>query len=860
MNEIALRVIVSCIVLFFSSTLSQTSVQAKSRMLKPDYARLVARANLRYGNPVEQSEAGMPIGNGRMGTLLWTTPTALKMQINRVDIFANGSATGNFPQRHTDYCGGAGFVDVEFIEYGDAVFTDEQTQQHLSCYDGLARVEGKDIQIQALAWHEQDVIALHVTDQREQSGTVSVNLRMLRNPDRRTAGHIARSTLDSRDGAIILTQRFEEKGYYCGSAVAVGVYGRHSEIRQADERRWQLTVQPGRGSFTVLIASAAGFNREENLTSAALTQLNHAADREFLQLAASNKAWWHDFWSRSFVHLSSEDGTAEMIEAHYTYYLYLMACTSRGTFPAKFNGMLWTTGGDTRQWGGQYWGANQSCLYNSALLAANHPELLAPHFDMYSSMLESCALAARQQWGSQGIFIPETLSFDGLSPLPEEIAEEMRELYLLRKPWQQKSEPFLAYARHRLPHASRWNWKANGHWQDGYWTYPEKGGGPFGHVTHIFSRGAKIAYQYWLRYEYTQDEKWLADRAYPVLKGVAEFYRHYPNLRKEADGKYHIHHINSNESIWGGRNTDEEIASMMGILPVVIRASEILDRDADRRPLWQELLDHLSPLPTSDHPDVRASGRPPDEAPYWIRALPPIAQGGGTGRPDGNTMPMWFFDLCTLENDDSETMKIARATYDGYARRGINKDTRIGVLSKVAVTAAMMGRADHIRHLLPNQLSYPDRAPAMANRMDQREGRQTTSAQRLGRAADTLHNALVQSVPPTPGKPPVIRVFPAWPDEWDAHYTLLCRSGFLVSSAMQDGRVDFVEIQSQYGGECRLRNPWYEQDVILFRNGSRSETLSTDLLKFDTARNESIVIVRAETTPEQFKRTVPTSR
>ena len=34
----------------------------------------------------------------------------------------------------------------------------------------------------------------------------------------------------------------------------------------------------------------------------------------------------------------------------------------------------------------------------------------------------------------------------------------------------------------------------------------------------------------------------------------------------------------------------------------------------------------------------------------------------------------------------------------------------------------------------------------MANRMDQREGPQTTSAQRLGRAADALHNALVQSV------------------------------------------------------------------------------------------------------------------
>ena len=71
----------------------------------------------------------------------------------------------------------------------------------------------------------------------------------------------------------------------------------------------------------------------------------------------------------------------------------------------------------------------------------------------------------------------------------------------------------------------------------------------------------------------------------------------------------------------------------------------------------------------------------------------------------------------------------------------------------------------------------------MANRMDQREGRQTTSAQRLGRAADALHNALVQSVGAGPAADPVIRVFPACPHEWDAAFTLLCRGGFLVTIA-----------------------------------------------------------------------------
>ncbi len=41
---------------------------------------------------------------------------------------------------------------------------------------------------------------------------------------------------------------------------------------------------------------------------------------------------------------------------------------------------------------------------------------------MYSGMYDNCATAARQQWGSQGMYIPETTYFDGLEKLPDEIA------------------------------------------------------------------------------------------------------------------------------------------------------------------------------------------------------------------------------------------------------------------------------------------------------------------------------------------------------------------------------------------------------------------------------------------------------
>ncbi len=799
---------------------------AQNELPGVDYAALVSRADLHYDKPVGRSEEGMPVGNGRMGSLVWTTPEAIRLQINRVDVFANNSYTTSFPARNSDYCGGCAFVDIDF---GADVFTDATTAQNLYCYDGLADVRGESVAVNLLAWNEQDVMAFEITDSRPQLASITAVLRMLRGPLVKTAAHTAASSIETREGRIVLTQRFTEHGYYCGSAVALGMVGRKTTVQSPDERQIRLAADPAGGPFTIFVASAAGFDPNQDLAAVALARLAAAEEAGHAALAESNRRWWHDFWSRGFVRLHSEDGMADNIERNYTYWLYVMASSSRGRFPAKFNGMIWITGGDRRSWGGQYWGANQECLYN-ALLPANRMELLDPMFDMYSGMFDSCATAARQQWGSQGIYIPETVAFDGLAKLPDGIAAEMRDLYLLRKPWDQRSEAFLALARTGQPHSSRWNWMGGGSYVDGIWQPTERGGGPYGNVTHIFSRGAKIAYTYWQRYEYTLDSAWLRDRAYPMLRGVAEFYRNYTNLIKGDDGKYHLHHVNSNESVQGGQDPDEEIASMMGILPTVIKASEILGVDADMRPLWRELLDNLAPLPTAGEP------------PIWIRALPPVFRGRGDGRPDGNTMPHWFFDLCTLENADAQTMKIANATIDGYLR---GPNTRPGVLSKVPVAAAMMGRADAVGYLLPNQLLFPDRAPILANRLDQREGSQTTNAQRLGRVADALHTALLQSVGSGPAADPVIRVFPAWPRQWDAQFTLMARGAFAVSASMKSGRIEFVRIHSQRGGPCRLRNPWPDTPVTLDRNTEEPETLSGPLLGFPTAPGDTITLLAA---------------
>ena len=61
--------------------------QTAGGLLRYDYPSLVAHADLSFDTPAPGNHDGLPIGNGRMGTLVWTTPGALHYQINHDDLF-----------------------------------------------------------------------------------------------------------------------------------------------------------------------------------------------------------------------------------------------------------------------------------------------------------------------------------------------------------------------------------------------------------------------------------------------------------------------------------------------------------------------------------------------------------------------------------------------------------------------------------------------------------------------------------------------------------------------------------------------------------------------------------------------------
>jgi hypothetical protein len=140
--------------------------------------------------------------------------------------------------------------------------------------------------------------------------------------------------------------------------------------------------------------------------------------------------WWDDFWNRSWIHVTGDDDACRVSQG-YIMQRYMMACSSRGAYPVKFNGGLFTVGHDMpdhqpqnnrnhnpdyRAWDGCYWNQNNRLLY-WPLIETGDFDLLKPWFSMYLHAWPLGEDRARVYYHHGGALLPETMYFWGLPSL-----------------------------------------------------------------------------------------------------------------------------------------------------------------------------------------------------------------------------------------------------------------------------------------------------------------------------------------------------------------------------------------------------------------------------------------------------------
>ncbi|MFM7250454.1 MAG: glycosyl hydrolase family 95 catalytic domain-containing protein [Planctomycetaceae bacterium] len=785
-----------------------------------DHRSSVSRSDLVFDTPAATPDAGQPIGNGRMGTMVWTSPNAIHMQIHRVDVFAvNVNHQGRPAQigSATDYCGGIACV---VIHVGGETFDPSKGnfRQRLSLENAECTIDTADIGVRMFVSASTDVLVVEMDDRRDSPQPLHVAVSMLREPEVRAGENVASCTFTEEPRRIVLHQRFRERDFHNASALVVGLSENDDAVTDAAQvaptstTTRTLILPPAQGKRAVLISSAASWRAADDPSAVATALFEQSAASSVTELREPHRTWWREFWARTSVELSSDDGQAQRAQRWRDLHLYHMASSSRGELPPKWNGSLFVTSGDQRRWGSQYWVWTTEILY-FPLLAADAIDLTQPFFDMYVKQLPNCERAAKQRWGTSGAYFPETTAFDGPAVLPDDVATEFQDVFLGRKPPTELSP--------RAKDLCQFDSQLNVVTQP-----PDKG--RFSWISHVASSGSEVAIHAWWRYRYTGDQEWLGTHAYPLLRGTVEFYRHL--VRKEADGRYHVSGTNAHEDFWGVKDGIMDLAAIRGTVPLAIQAAEILSVDSELRGEWKELLENLAPYPLGSDPQARALTGGFLAEDVWAAGY--LGEIDGQHNPEDVWLtPVFPFEDWTLETRDVATDPIVRKVLDLAPRHKAvlgGAGTNTAIRSPIAAVRA--GRGDELPEILDR---YAAAFSPLPNGMSLFEGPTAASVEHLGLLTTTLQDAMLQGVSARPGEPEVIHVFPAWPKNWNASFRLLARGGFLVSSRFERGTVVRIEIESRRGEECRVRHPFGGACMVQEVDGS-SRVVEGPVIRFPT--------------------------
>lgn len=521
--------------------------------------------------------------------------------------------------------------------------------------------------------------------------------------------------------------------------------------------RSTFLLQPGRSVYVAVCVSGGG-KTDNARTAEAHRTLSRLNARSVQKLQRSHAAWWQEMWQRSYA----ETGDS-LLDRQYLSSLYLLSSAYSPKAPSC-GGMygVWNMEDDMNYHGDIHLNYNSQGGFYS-VFSANRPELALPFVDFVERVVPEGRRRAREELGRVHPSLEGKVCRGVLFPVSALGTGDFYGEY-----WQQTMDaPFCVPIL---------NWY----------------------------------------YEYTGDKEYLAKRAYPFIRECGDFYEDY--IQKEPYGDSYRYCITTggHENSWD-LNPPAELALVEQVFRLLLRYSEELGVDASRRPLWQDIVDHLPAY------RVIQPTKTPNEG------LPVFAK-----NEDGWDWPAHVIQLhcaypCeTMDlNSDPELLQIARNTlyYYGVSQRGLTE-----TMNELGLSAFVMGARIGLK---PEILL--DALRTLCQRGERnfliRDGHHCLEKTAM---VETLHSMMLQSVDG------VLRLFPCWPQSPASFKQLRTKGAFLVSADYDGRRVTRLQVQSTLGGVCRLQNPWPGQKVEV-KQGRKTVAVTSqgDVWQFDTRPGET---------------------
>jgi alpha-L-fucosidase 2 len=542
------------------ATLSTGTWRNTARAQDPDELRLW------YRQPAEAWTEALPVGNGRLGAMVFGGVARERLQLNEDTLYAGGPYDPSDPgallalPRVRELIAAGRYAEAQalanekmmarplrmpsyqtvgnlLLTFGASSFT-EGYRRDLDLDTAVARVEyrqdGVNWTREVFASAVDQVIAVRIRADRE----AAVNLRATFETPMPGAVRVEGDTLILAGGntsqqGLPAALRYETR---------VRVIAQGGELVSSEDA---LTLH-GANAVTLLLAIATNYRRFDDVGGdpAAITrrQLEAAAGRGWDQLVAAHIADHRKLFRRVTLDLgrtaASEQPTdlrirdsattqdPQLAALYFQYARYLLiACSRTGTQPANLQG-LWNDK-LSAPWGSKYTiNINTEMNYWPAE-PANLAECVQPLVAMVKDLAVTGARTARVNYGARGW-----------------VAHHNTDLWRATAP--------IDAARYGM-------WPTGGAW---------------------------LCQHLWDHYDYGRDRAYLAD-VYPVMKGAAEFFL--DTLVPDPSGKFRVtspsmspenNHIDG-VSICAGPAMDSQI--LRDLFAHCIEAAEVLHVDAEFR-------------------------------------------------------------------------------------------------------------------------------------------------------------------------------------------------------------------------------------------------------------------------------------
>jgi len=454
----------------------------------------------------------------------------------------------------------------------------------------------------------------------------------------------------------------------------------------------------------------------------------------------SHKLWWQNFWNKSWVNVNGT-ADADAVSQGYVMQRYMLACSSRGEMPAKFNGGIFTVGhdlpdtakqnnknhnADYRAWGGSYWNQNNRLLY-WPLIATGDINLIKPWFSMYINALPLAKAKNKIYYQQDGASYPETMDFWGLSNLND-------------------------FGRNNPTN------EIQSHWQ----RYHVQG------TLEVIAQMLDV-------YDQLSDKKFARDTIVPFADAIVKFYNQH--WQRDANGKILMAPMQSLETYQlAAVNPTPDIAGLMSVLPRLIALPNDLTT-ATQRETWAKTLRDLPPIPLGK----TAKGK-----------IPPL----GVGDDDGTTIILPAEKYGKPGNSENPESYVA-FPYHLYGVSKPNLELAVNTFNarrspqntcwgQDGTMAAVLGlTAVAQKTTIAEFTNYGDQRFKWFWRPDHDW---IPDLDNGGDGMITLQSMLMQ----TDGKK--ILLLPAWPEEWSADFKLHAPGNTTVQGHVERGKISQLKV------------------------------------------------------------------